>query len=279
MITHWSIFWDTLQKFTYLWLYITFKNVLCYWSSNFSIISRNFSGAQFFTGWVKKRLACLTGCGMKSTQPIFKTEILIWQSNANLHVKILFGKITHLLDPVIRKMLIRCLHGPQHSMFDSNAWFTPIDFYSIPLGKHENCQVSVNLYQVKTANTFQDVSLKIRLDYMSQFRFWLNWYRYNYDLFPNACGNGKVPYWFYFKPFRCSTKEFDWAVLESLSLLCTLEHSTKCINLSFDSHSFLECSYGPKSAATFSSQPLGLKCLKNQFSRAAVPSNYVSVLR
>ena len=35
----------------------------------------------------------------------FKTKMLIYQSKANLDEKILFGKITHYLDPEIRKML------------------------------------------------------------------------------------------------------------------------------------------------------------------------------
>ena len=39
-------------------------------------------------------------------QPIFKTEMLIYQSKANLGVKILFDKITHHLEPEIRKLLL-----------------------------------------------------------------------------------------------------------------------------------------------------------------------------
>ena len=34
-----------------------------------------------------------------------KTEMLIYQSKANADEKVLFGKITHILDPEIRKML------------------------------------------------------------------------------------------------------------------------------------------------------------------------------
>ena len=100
---------------------------------------------------------------------------------------------------------------------------------------------------------YEIFSYGVKLDSITcrSFAFCLNWHRYNYDSFPYACGNGKIPFWFYLKPFRCSTKKFDWAVLESLSQLCTFEHSTKCINLSFDSHSFLECSCGPKSSAAF----------------------------
>ena len=39
-------------------------------------------------------------------KPIFKTEMSIYQLKANLDEKILFGKITHHLDPEIRKMLV-----------------------------------------------------------------------------------------------------------------------------------------------------------------------------
>ena len=39
-------------------------------------------------------------------QPILKTEMFSYWSKANLDVKILFGKITHLFDPEIREMLI-----------------------------------------------------------------------------------------------------------------------------------------------------------------------------
>ena len=42
---------------------------------------------------------------------IFKTKMFIFQSKANLDEKILFGKITHLCDPTIRKMPVRGLHG------------------------------------------------------------------------------------------------------------------------------------------------------------------------
>ena len=40
-------------------------------------------------------------------RPIFKTEISIYQSKANLEKKIFFGKITHHLEQEIKKMLIR----------------------------------------------------------------------------------------------------------------------------------------------------------------------------
>ena len=36
---------------------------------------------------------------MTTGRPIFKTEIIIYQSKVNLDKKNMFGKITHLLDP------------------------------------------------------------------------------------------------------------------------------------------------------------------------------------
>ena len=52
-------------------------------------------------------------------RPIFKTEMLMYQSKANLDVKILFGNITRYLDPEIRKMLIRGMFGNKDSSFHS----------------------------------------------------------------------------------------------------------------------------------------------------------------
>ena len=40
----------------------------------------------------------LAVCGIKCTRLILKTEMLIYQSKANSDVKIVFGKITHVLD-------------------------------------------------------------------------------------------------------------------------------------------------------------------------------------
>ena len=40
-------------------------------------------------------------------RPVFETKMLINQSKANLDVKSLFGKITHLLDPEIRKFVLQ----------------------------------------------------------------------------------------------------------------------------------------------------------------------------
>ena len=49
--------------------------------------------------WNKKQVASI------------KTEMLIFQSKANLDKKILFGKITHLKDPTIKRMSVRGLYG------------------------------------------------------------------------------------------------------------------------------------------------------------------------
>ena len=54
---------------------------------------------------------------------ISKTEMLIFQSVANLDGKILYGNITHLKDPTIRKMLGRGLNGNQDSTFYSGPKF------------------------------------------------------------------------------------------------------------------------------------------------------------
>ena len=54
---------------------------------------------------------------MKSTRPIFKTEMLIYQSKAIFDEKILFGKITYHLDPEIRKMLVNGKFGNGYSTF------------------------------------------------------------------------------------------------------------------------------------------------------------------
>ena len=64
-------------------------------------------------------LTHLVGCEIKSTRPIFKTEMLIYQSQANLDEKIVFGKITRYLDPEIGKMLERGMFGNGNSTFHS----------------------------------------------------------------------------------------------------------------------------------------------------------------
>ena len=55
----------------------------------------------------QKKVTRLTGCEIKSTRLIFKTELLIDQSKANFDEKVLFGKITNLYDPKYRKLPVR----------------------------------------------------------------------------------------------------------------------------------------------------------------------------
>ena len=52
-------------------------------------------------------------------RPIFKTEMLMYQSKGNLDLKILFGNITHHSDLEIRKMLERGMFGNKDSSFHS----------------------------------------------------------------------------------------------------------------------------------------------------------------
>ena len=59
----------------------------------------------------QKKFRCLEGCGIKSMRPIFKTKMLIYQSRVNLDEKVLFGNISHLIDPGIRKMLVKGMFG------------------------------------------------------------------------------------------------------------------------------------------------------------------------
>ena len=59
----------------------------------------------------------LVGYGIRSTEVIFKTNMFIFQSMANLDEKILFGKITRHLDPEIRKMMV--MFGNENFMFYS----------------------------------------------------------------------------------------------------------------------------------------------------------------
>ena len=58
-------------------------------------------------------------CGIKNVRPMVTTEVLIYQSNANFDVKILFGKIALYLDPELRKTLVRGLYGDENFMFYS----------------------------------------------------------------------------------------------------------------------------------------------------------------
>ena len=52
-------------------------------------------------------------------RPMFKTEMLIYHSKANLDEKILFGSILHLTNPEIRKMLVKGMFGNRNSTFHS----------------------------------------------------------------------------------------------------------------------------------------------------------------
>ena len=52
------------------------------------------------------------------------TKMLILQSKTNLDGKILFGKVTNLLEPDVRKMLVRCMFGNENSTFHSDLSFT-----------------------------------------------------------------------------------------------------------------------------------------------------------
>ena len=54
-----------------------------------------------------KNFARLAGCGIKCMRLLFETKMSIDQSKANVDVKILFGKITHLLHQEIMIMLAR----------------------------------------------------------------------------------------------------------------------------------------------------------------------------
>ena len=65
-------------------------------------------------------------CGKYSNE----TKMLIFQSMANLEVKMLFGYITHFIDTEIRKMLEKALYGNQDSTFHSGpiAMQTKIHF-------------------------------------------------------------------------------------------------------------------------------------------------------
>ena len=53
----------------------------------------------------------LAGREIKIIRPIFKIEMLVYQSKGNLDEKILFHKITHHLDPEIRNMLVNSKFG------------------------------------------------------------------------------------------------------------------------------------------------------------------------
>ena len=60
---------------------------------------------------MSNKLMRLAGCGIKSAWPIFKIETSIYQSKANLDVKILVGKIT------VFKLLERTFHENEKPAF------------------------------------------------------------------------------------------------------------------------------------------------------------------
>ena len=57
-------------------------------------------------------------------RPIFKIEILIYQSKGNINKKILFGKITHHLGAEIRKMLVQGMFENEDSTSHLGPLFT-----------------------------------------------------------------------------------------------------------------------------------------------------------
>ena len=65
----------------------------------------------------QRKFTRLAGCEMQIMRPIFKTEMFIYQSKANVDEKILCGEITYHLDPEIRKLLVNCNFGNDDSTF------------------------------------------------------------------------------------------------------------------------------------------------------------------
>ena len=68
-----------------------------------------FLGPFFMYLLSQSKFTPLVGSEIKSMLLIFKTEMLSYQSKANLDEETLFGKITHHLDPEIRKMLVKSM--------------------------------------------------------------------------------------------------------------------------------------------------------------------------
>ena len=52
-------------------------------------------------------------------RPIFKTEMFINQSKVNLDEKILLPNIPHIINPEIRKQLVKGIFGNKNSTFHS----------------------------------------------------------------------------------------------------------------------------------------------------------------
>ena len=85
-----------------------------------NFIPSSFTSQSLYWVSIKKQFTCLVGCEIKSMLPIFKTRMLIYQSKTNLDVKILFGKITHPLDPTIENVCKR--NGKFHFPFWSMSY-------------------------------------------------------------------------------------------------------------------------------------------------------------
>ena len=67
-----------------------------------------------------KQVNTFGGLWNKDNKADVQTKMFIYQSKANLDGKISFGKITHHLDPEIRKMLVTGKVGDKDSMFHSS---------------------------------------------------------------------------------------------------------------------------------------------------------------
>ena len=72
----------------------------------------------------QKKVYAFGGYGRRIMWSIFKIRMLIFQSMAKLVKKILFGKITHHLDPEIREMMERGMFGSGNSTFQFGSLFT-----------------------------------------------------------------------------------------------------------------------------------------------------------
>ena len=84
------------------------------------IVCTQASRSRLCHSWVsQKKFARLVGYGIKSIRLIFKTEMLIYQSKANLDEKTLFGKlthpVTHHLNSGILEILVKGMFGNEDS--------------------------------------------------------------------------------------------------------------------------------------------------------------------
>ena len=64
--------------------------------------------------------------------PIFKTKMLVYQSNSNLVIKILFCKISHLSDTKRNKMLVTNIFQSL-ALKDERFYQTKFSYLSSPL--------------------------------------------------------------------------------------------------------------------------------------------------